>query len=490
MGELYRKLREYGQGKVYPYHMPGHKRKQCGEMPKEITGIDITEIEGFDNLHCPCGLLKELQKRAARLYGAEESFYLVNGSTGGILSAVSGALPAGGHILMSRNCHKSVYHGAYLRNLAISYLYPDILEAYDINEAVTPKQVEQALERETDIGAVLIVSPTYEGRIADVKEIARIVHEKGIPLIVDEAHGAHLGFSEAFAPNSCACGADIVIHSVHKTLPSMTQTALLHVNGDRVDREQLKRFLHIYQTSSPSYVLMASIDNALEWMAGEGRQKCSSFAESYLKMCERLSACRGLQFLPSDSRKQDIGKLVISGKKIRLSGQQIYDILLREYQLQLEMAAGSYCLAMFTAADEEEAYERMTKALLELDERILRGEFPRDREEAVQAQRTLQEKEPGKAIPFCRAWDMKTEIIPLEQAIGRYAGEFINLYPPGTPLLVPGEVFDQEAYRLIFSYLNKGLKVQGVSENNERHASRATLMLNKSRYFIKVLVQP
>lgn len=221
--------------------MPGHKRHACGELPETLARLDITEIDGFDNLHQPEGLLDGLQKRAARIYGAEESFYLVNGSTAGILSAVSCALPVGGHILMCRNCHKSAYHAAYLRNLTISYLYPQVCEEYDIFDAVTAEQVQDALDREPDIGAVLVVSPTYEGRISDIRAIVRVAHHKGIPLIVDEAHGAHLGLAEGFAPNSCQAGADLVIHSVHKTLPALTQAALLHVNGSLIDRSRLRR---------------------------------------------------------------------------------------------------------------------------------------------------------------------------------------------------------------------------------------------------------
>ena len=198
MEHLFEKLKENASEDIYPYHMPGHKRQSWGELPEALYTIDITEIEGFDNLHQPEGILLELQKRAARIYGADESFYLVNGSTGGILSAISSAVPVGGHILMARNCHKSAYHGAYLRNLNITYLYPSWLPEYDIFDAVTPQLVAEALEQEPDINAVLLVSPTYEGRISDIGAIAKIVHKKGIPLIVDEAHGAHLGLAEDF----------------------------------------------------------------------------------------------------------------------------------------------------------------------------------------------------------------------------------------------------------------------------------------------------
>lgn len=502
MSRLYEKLDEYGKSNIYPYHMPGHKRRKTGDFPQKILGIDITEIDGFDNLHQPQEILRELQEKAARLYGAEESFYMVNGSTGGILSAISAALPEGGHLLMARNCHKSAYHAAYLRNLTVSYLYPPVLEEYDICGAVLPEQVEEALNQEKDIGAVLVVSPTYEGRIADIEAIAEAVHAKGIPLIVDEAHGAHLGFEKHFAENSCTRRADIVIHSVHKTLPSMTQTALLHVNGNRINRELLKRFLHIYQSSSPSYVLMASIDNAMDWIERQGKNAFAVFAERYLEMCKKLSMCRHLQFVWPQQGRQDIGKLVISCKRAgtnssdtglsekkepaedkkisvrdkELSGQKIYDILLKDYQLQLEMAAGSYCLAMFTAADGPEAYSRMAEALLSLDARIDAGEFTEENDGNTSKASAESLKFAAGAeqdvIPLYQAWDRAAELLPLEEAVGRYAGEFVNLYPPGIPILVPGERISRERCREIMRYLKQGLNVQGIERQRDVYLVR------------------
>ncbi len=487
---LHEKLKKYSSSDYYPYHMPGHKRRLAGDLPEQIIDIDITEIEGFDNLHQSQEILLKLQEKAAALYGAEESFYLVNGSTCGILAAISAAVPKGGHILMARNCHKSAYHAIYLRNLTVSYLYPSIMEEYDINDAITPKQVKEALEKEPDIQAVLLVSPTYEGRIAEVEQIAEIVHKKGIPLIIDEAHGAHLGWVKELGTNSCQADADLVIHSVHKTLPAMTQTALLHVNGDRVDRNQLRRFLHIYQSSSPSYVLMASIDNALHLMEKKGHRLLEDFANKYDRMLRRLKDCNCLEFLDFISGKQDIGKLVISAKKFGLSGQRLYDILLREYHLQTEMAAGSYCLAMFTVGDGDEAYQRMTEALLDVDKKMVAGHIKPDRIKLDGTEPDgikLDRKEPdgteldttmsvkirttqetvNASIPLGLAWDMEWELVTMEEAINKHVGEFINLYPPGIPLLVPGEVLTKKLFCQITSYLEQNLNVQGVEKNKD-----------------------
>lgn len=468
MGELYRRLKTYSELDYYPYHMPGHKRQLCGELPREIAEIDITEIEGFDNLHAPEEIFRRLQEEAAGLYGAEESFYLINGSTCGILAAISAAVPRGGRILMTRGAHKSAYHAVYLRNLTVSYLYPEMMEEYDIYDTVTPEQIAQALERGPVPDAVFLVSPTYEGRIADIETIAKLVHSKGIPLIVDEAHGAHLGLAEGFAKNSCQCGADLVIHSVHKTLPALTQSALLHVNGTRVDRDRLHRFLHIYQSSSPSYVLMAGIDNALQLVKERGKYLFAQLRSNYLRMLTELSECKNLCFLPSDAG-QDIGKLVILSPKAGLSGQQIYDILLEKYHLQLEMAAADHCLAMFTIGDSAEAYKRMTEALLAIDRDITEGNWQTKQEPENKNIRegSLYHMQPGVCLSLADAWDTEKEEIPLSQAAGRIAGDFVNLYPPGIPVLVPGEQVEEIHCRKLAKYAGEGLKVQGIAGKDE-----------------------
>lgn len=478
MEHLFDKLKENGDSDIYPYHMPGHKRHACGALPEAMYLRDITEIDGFDNLHQSEGILLALQRKAAALYGADESFYLVNGSTGGILSAVSAVLPAGGRLLMARNCHKSAYHAAYLRNLEVSYICPELLAGYGIFDAVTPAQVRAALERNPETGAVLLVSPTYEGRISDIREIAGIVHERGIPLIVDEAHGAHLGWADGFAPNSCQAGADIVIHSVHKTLPSLTQTALLHVNGNLTDRERLRRFLHIYQSSSPSYLLMAGIDNALEYLEKEGKRLFAGFLKAWDRMLKRLSACRRLQFLTGDFRSQDIGKLVISTKRAGVSGRWLYDELRQRYHLQPEMSAETYVLAMFTVNDTEEGYERLTQALLETDGRLCgrrdapEGEADAEKLQALPHCDETQEKLPAfagcggavgeQALPLARAWDMESRPERLSESVGRLSGEFVNLYPPGVPVLAPGEPVTEALCESIRRWCAQGLTVQGI----------------------------
>ena len=250
---LKEKLFEYGKGDVYPFHMPGHKRN-TGLLPfPNPFEIDITEIDGFDNMHNAEDVIKDSMDRAARLYHSEHTFYLVNGSTSGILTGICGSTKKGDKILVARNCHKAVYNAIFLNELNPVYLYPQYDEENSIQCGYSAKYIEEMLTKNPDVKLVVLVSPTYEGVTSEVREIAEAAHKRGIPLLVDEAHGAHFGFSDRFPENSISQGADIVIHTVHKTLPAFTQTALLHVNSSIVNLERIKymSLIHISEPTRP-----------------------------------------------------------------------------------------------------------------------------------------------------------------------------------------------------------------------------------------------
>ncbi|MCM1175702.1 MAG: aminotransferase class V-fold PLP-dependent enzyme [Blautia sp.] len=467
-------LIDYGKKDYYPYHMPGHKRNGgIGELSDsfQIDKIDITEIDGFDNLHQPEGILREAQERAAALYGAEESFFLVNGSTCGILAAVSAAADRGDRILIARNCHKSVYYAAFLRELEVSYLYPGKIPEFDISDAVSPEDVRTALERFPECRAVVVTSPTYEGVIADIREIGRIVHEKDKILIVDEAHGAHLGLARNMPENAVRQGADLVIHSLHKTLPSMTQTALLHVGGSRVNRERLRLYLRIYQSSSPSYVLMASMDACLLAVKENAEADFARLERYYESFMRRMEACRNIRIGRPAAilrkgycfRAWDICKLVISVKGTSMNGQALYDALRDEFHLQMEMAAASYVLAIMTIADEEEGWQRLADALLRIDGRIEeKAESPLWSVEQALPSAKMSIAQALNKVYGSRASDNVKEVA-LAQAAGSVSGGFVCLYPPGIPLLVPGEVIEAHMIGQIEESLGLGLCVQGVS---------------------------
>ncbi len=471
MSELFEKLSAYGASDYYPYHMPGHKRRLKTDTMRELAQIDITEIDGFDNLHDAQRILKRIQEEAAAAYGAEESFFLVNGSTAGILSAISTAVSPGGKILMVRGAHKSAYHAAYLRDLQIAYLWPGVHPLFGCNLPATAKEVEEALQQTPDVQAVFIVSPTYEGLAADVKSIAEAAHKRNIPLIVDEAHGAHLGFDGRWPESSVKQGADLVIQSLHKTLPAPTQTAILHVNGKLVDRCRLRRFLGIYQTSSPSYIFMAAMEDAIATTSANREKLFGDFWEYWKGMTESLSACRNLIFLKEEN--SDPGKLAVMDKTGFLHGEQLYEMLLHKYHLQPEMAAGRYVLAMFTVGDTKEGYERLTKALLEIDEYITAERKQRTQEKLMEREGNRMadavtpvciQKKTQAVIGIGRAWDTPKEWVLLKDAEGKTAGEYVNLYPPGSPIIVPGEIFTKDILTEIAAYRQQGFHVQGVKE--------------------------
>lgn len=468
MSELYDKLMAYGRSDYYGFHMPGHKRHSAGEDEKLSCRIpyeiDITEIEGFDDLHHSRGIIKAAQERAAKIFGADETHFLVNGSTVGILSAICGLTEKGDTILVARNCHKSVYHAIYLNELNPIYLYPGFDEEFSLNMEIAPQDVRNALEKNPEIRAVVIVSPTYDGIVSDVEAIGKIVHEKGLPLIVDEAHGAHFGFHPEFFSNSNKRGADVVIHSVHKTLPSLTQTALLHMNGTLADRKKVRKYLDMLQSSSPSYILMASIDRCVGMLEEKGEAMFSFYVEELLKTRNELTALQHMQL--ADKGNFDKSKLVISVKNADITARELYDRLLAEYHLQMEMAAGTYVLAMTTVGDTKEGMERLTDALLSIDNKIdfrkeelavpLRNGLPRLKAACTPWQAEGKEGADGETV--------RKDSLPWEMSAEYVSAEYAYLYPPGIPLIVPGERMTKESAELLIWYDSQGFSVEGLKK--------------------------
>lgn len=505
---LYEKLLQYGRSDYYPYHMPGHKRSQDAGAMARYYGIDITEIDSFDDLHHAEGILRDAQYRANRLYGKEgtETFYLINGSTCGVLASVLTAAEKGKEILIARNCHKSVYHAAILQELELHCYYPPLLKAYGICAGIDAREIDRLLAEYPECKAVVITSPTYEGILSDIGTVADVVHERDKILIVDEAHGAHLGLHESMPAGALAQGADLVIHSLHKTLPSMTQTALLHVQGERVNRGKLRRYLAMLQTSSPSYVLMASMDSCICYMEEQGANRYAFMKEQYELFCKKVEECRYIKIgnieytkrtkkdnsteKESDEIKSeyctagwDIGKLVICAKDNVINGQQLYDMLREDYHLQMEMAAENYVLAIMTIMDTEEGWHRLADALLQIDGRIEAGVITcrsceQAQEEAcgldkedqgrfADVRAEMSERQCGNAsgsrMAIARAFLGEQEQIPLAESVGKISAGFVNLYPPGIPLIVPGETVSDELIMQIQRSMRTGLTVQGIT---------------------------
>lgn len=475
MKDLYDILSEYSASGIYPFHMPGHKRNSARMPGWEPWRIDVTEVEGTDNLHHPTGILKDAMERAAALWGAKRSYFLVNGSTGGILSAIASVVCPGDTVLVARNCHKSVYHALFLNRLRAVYLPPEWIEEYRMAGGISPQRVEQLLDACPQTRAVILTSPTYEGIVSDIGSIAELTRRRGIPLIVDEAHGAHFN-QEGFPVSAITKGADIVIQSCHKTLPALTQTGLLHIQG-LADRERIEEFLSIYQTSSPSYVLMSSIDAAVSYL-GHAREDMAAYGErlaavrkkadglSHIKLpCEELVGKNAVYHV-------DKSKLILAvcGKADRhmcgnvINGRWLYERLRGRYGLQCEMAAERYALAMTSVMDTEEGFWRLSEALRETDAyledcRRPGGEYLPGGKEMGSA---VIFEAPDAVMTIAEAFYAQKEEVPWRSAEGRTSGEYLYLYPPGIPLLAPGERITAEIMKRA-AYLRKlGFELQGL----------------------------
>lgn len=486
---LISRLTEYGKSDMYPFHMPGHKRL-AGPMDCLLNPVtaDITEIDGFDNLHHPEGILKESMEWAAGVYGASQTYYLINGSTSGILSAVCGTVPRGGRILVSRNCHKSVYHGIYLSQLNASYIYPQEIEGLGIQGGITAEDVDRMLKRYMDTQAVLIVSPTYDGIVSDVEAIAKVVHGAGLPLIVDEAHGAHFRYSSMFPASALELGADVVIQSVHKTLPSLTQTALLHIKCNRpdggcfADKERIDRYIHMVQSSSPSYVLMASIENSIFQME---QMDMEPFMRRLGCLRERLGKMKNLRLADEGLIGQagiadlDRSKIVVSTRGTSLAadgsaftGAGLDQILRGEFHLEMEMCGADYVTAITTAMDSGDGLTRLGDALTEIDGRLAAGQPKTDKErdnkegQANVFKGSVYSMRCDTAMAIGPAMDGKMKSVSLEHSAGCISGEFVYIYPPGIPIVAPGEWISRPILDVILEYRDKGLPVQGAADQS------------------------
>ncbi|MCR5031597.1 MAG: aminotransferase class I/II-fold pyridoxal phosphate-dependent enzyme [Lachnospiraceae bacterium] len=465
-------LRKYAASEAYPFHMPGHKRIDPGEELKDFAPafqLDITEIDGFDELYHPQGILKKARDNAAAYYGTKATFFCVNGSTGALHTAIASVWNGKDPLLIARNCHKAVYNGISLLgqgDTKLRYLVPEYLENYGIWGAILPEDVEKALSQ-GPVGAVILTSPTYDGVISDIKAIAEITHRYKVPLIVDEAHGAYFGVQKELPQSAANLGADLVVQSLHKTLPALTQTALLHVNSDRINEDTVAKKLEMLQTSSPSYLLMANMDACIRLLQTRGEA-----LGKYLIACHRkiLEAGKNLHHIriaqeadKGHAYGMEPGKILLSVKGTDRDGTWLYRQLVDRYALQPEMASHSYALLMLTVMDREEGIKRLISALQELDREC--GEMTGEKKDLF----VHSEEAEDLPLQWCgmkTAQEREAEIIPLDKACGHIAARFVYLYPPGAPILVPGEKISEREIGLLQQSLSMGLHVQGLEQEN------------------------
>lgn len=522
-------LEKYINKGTYPWHMPGHKRLPLEKLENFWNGVyahDFTEAKDLDDMHEPEMFIADSLAEMKKVYGTFATYMLVNGSTSGLMTAIHATCHRGDVILAARNCHKAVYNAICMLELEPEYIVPDYVdmrwhcganqsmsdkmtdacgkddcetrEGTDIRgegDRETPERVavnggdDREVSERTDIlgdispdkleraiitlitngrkpSAVIITSPTYEGVISDIGTLAEITHRYGIYLIVDEAQGAHLNFMEGHE-TAMAQGADIVIESLHKTMPALTQTSLLHVMNPKLD-ERVRRYLQIFQTSSPSYIFMQSMEKAVAFGVNNKAEfvKYGRRLEIFAEKCDSLRNIR--LFRSCDACKvfdHDEGRLVfvvrpgtVDGSGQIFTGVMLADILADRYGLIVEMASVSYVICISSVVDSVDSYDILFKAIEEIDNDlehsvIVDGSRAMD---IISGRRS--------AVVPGKAWDETSEMVPLELSVGRISGAFVYAYPPGIPVLAPGEIVDERAVCGIDTMIRSGLNVSGVDD--------------------------
>lgn len=433
---LYDKLK--GNRRI-PFHMPGHKRNTRLLGKKLPYDIDITEIEGFDNLHKPIGVIKEIEDKAKRIYNSQSSFILVNGSTVGILAGVTAVLNRGDDVLIARNCHKSVYNAVELVGAKLHYITPET-DKYGVfqplNLAVMKCRIEEVLPK-----LIVVTSPTYEGVCSDVEGICELAHAYNIPVLLDAAHGAHM--------YELGNAADIVIMSLHKTLPALTQCAVAHINGSLVSAEDFRIKLSVFETSSPSYVLLTSVDECLELLETKSyKNRSFEYLIERAKFNDSLADLKHLKLL----KYHDVYKLVIFTGYSDISGIELAIALREEYNIEVEMAGAFHVVLITTECDDFKSYKLLQNALKKLDTSINQAEY------------TIQKPLPSPEKQCETSEVTKSHAVDFDLSADKVSAEYVWAYPPGIPLITPGEIITKELIDYIKDNLANGVNIQSTRD--------------------------
>ncbi len=499
------------------FHMPGHKNgelfKRLG-IPQEKflkTEYDITEINGADNLFMPEDVLRNTMDKYKSLYDSKESFLLINGSSAGLVAGILASVPRGGKIIVARNCHKSIFNALELGELQPVYVCPEKAKEYDISGKVTTSSVKKAFEEHPDAKAVVLASPNYYGITSNIREISKIAHENGACVIVDEAHGAHLKFME---PNKAAenQGADIVVVSTHKTLGSFTQTGVLNVYGDMVNIPKLASKLELMQSTSPSYLLMASLDLNADIIRENGEELFKEWKECLDAFARTAIWIKGFMFMMDDSL--DETKINLDGTFLGLDGKKLSEEL-EARGIYTELYDGPICMCMTGMGNGRNDYLKLLSALQEISNLYIDEAMEREHaaEEAKaregeeisyiaqaalvaiehddknaldEIERQLgilfgeedEEETPldlmpwGELIPAQNLdWEMisgsEVELVSLDEAGNRVAASSLAPYPPGVPLVAIGEKVSPEMAEFLAELREMGKKIAGLRENDK-----------------------
>lgn len=467
---LFDALKEYVDRETLPFHVPGHKKGLgMDEEFRSFIGdnafkIDVTVFKLVDSLHHPTGPIKKAQELAADAYGADAAFYSMHGTSGAIQAMIMSVVSQGDKIIIPRNVHKSITAGIILSGAVPVYMQPELDRTLGIAHGVSPETVRETLEANPDAKAVLIINPTYYGVATNIEEIVEIVHSYDIPLIVDEAHGPHLKFNEKLPMSAMEAGADICAQSTHKIIGAMTQASLLQVRGERVSIPRVKQMLSLLQTTSPSYVLMASLDCSRRQIAINGTELLDKSIElaSYVRTeVNKIPGfyCFGEEVLGVDGAYSfDPTKITISCRDLGITGYDLDMILSNKYHIQMELSDLYNVLAVGSFGDTQEGMDKLLDALREISEDYY-GEGKR-----LSDFLDIPEIPQQILLPRDAFYSDKVSV-KISESVGMTSGEFLMAYPPGIPILCPGEVITQEIVDYVYELKRVGLYVQGTEDS-------------------------
>ncbi|WP_054743072.1 aminotransferase class I/II-fold pyridoxal phosphate-dependent enzyme [Cellulosilyticum ruminicola] len=451
---LYNELIAYSNSKL-AFHMPGHKFGSIADLNKlNLSSLDNTEAMGLDNLYEAEGIIKEAMLLMADFYGAMDSVFLTNGSTAGVITSILATCNEGDELIVARNSHHSVWSALVLGGIRPIYISPEYVAKDDILGEITPETVRRAFKAYPRAKGIIIVSPTYEGIVSDIKAIAEVVHEYDKVLIVDEAHGAHFVLGNCFPISSTRLGADLVINSMHKTLPALTQSALIHICSHRISYEKIIETLRMVQTSSPSYMMMGLMDYIRCYILEHHVLIKKQYVDELVHMRERLKELRMLRLVDRALQAYDISKVVISTANANISGYQLATILNKEYSIVVEAALETYVILMTTMADTRETLHRLEQALKYIDSCLQYTPVYESINSFLNNEVVV-----GESTRSIHYSEKKWEV--LDKCDGKKSAKNIMLYPPGIPIVCIGEVIQAKHIYMIRRFKNKlqGIKV-------------------------------
>ncbi|MCL6453603.1 MAG: aminotransferase class I/II-fold pyridoxal phosphate-dependent enzyme [Alicyclobacillus sp.] len=466
---LFGALRQHAAKQPVQFHIPGHKRGRGMEtefqsfIGDNALSLDLINIAPLDDLHHPTGAIKHAQELAAEAFGAEHTFFSVQGTSTAIMTMVLATVQPGQKILVPRNVHKSVLTAIMLADAQPVFLQPEVDFRLGIMHGLSVETVTAAFAEHPDAKALVVINPTYFGVAADLKRIVEIAHAHGVPVLVDEAHGVLTCFHDALPISAMQAGADMAATSVHKLGGSLTQSSVLNVQGPRVDPRHVQVVLSMLTTTSTSYLLLASLDAARKQLALEGRTKVeqalrlAAMARRKLNEIEGIY-CPGEELLTSSATYAlDPTKLTICVKDLGLTGYDVEVMLREEFGIEVELSDLYNVLCLISWGDDTTDVERLVAALTA----IAAAHRGRARHHHPEVR--------VPAMPVLRmspraAFYAETESVPLQSSVGRIIAEMIMVYPPGIPVLLPGEEVTQDNIDYIEENLRAGLPVQGPDD--------------------------